>query len=76
MEQVWKHPETREGEVLLRNMKQAEFDQLDFSTKRQGQLSYDGEGHQLSHSDWLPAFLKKDELNNRGIDLQTIRKIL
>ena len=77
MEKVnWVHPEAGNGEVLLRNMNHSGFSALDFSTKRQGQIAYDGDGNRLSQEDWLPVFIKIEELESRGIDLGTARKLV
>ena len=73
---AWTHPEIKEGEVLLRNMTGEEFGRLTFTSKRQGRIAYDGEGNQLSFKDWLPVFLQQNELDERGINLTSLRKEL
>lgn len=72
---AWVHPELKSGEVLLRNMTQAEFTALDYETKRRGMSAYDGEGNPIAHADWLPVFLHAKEVDARGIDLQLARKL-
>lgn len=70
----WHHPELESGEVLLRNMNSEEFSRLDFSTKRQGKNSYDGDGNSTSNSDWFPVFIKEDELRRKGLSLGDARE--
>jgi hypothetical protein len=68
------HPEAAEGEVLFINMTSAQFAIFDSSSKRMGQVAYDGEGRRLQHNDWFPVFVSNAEIQARGIGLRAERQ--
>ena len=68
----WAHPELQPGEVFLCNLCQMGFDILQCTSKRMGNIAYDGEGRQLTSENWRPVFIKLDEIKS-GIDIKTLR---
>ena len=68
------HPEIKEGEVLLRNLKRKQCELLIFTTKRMGKYAYDGRGNRLFAADWYPVFIEESELQATKQTLREWRK--
>lgn len=68
------HPELQKGEVFFTNTEFAKFKVIDFESKRIGKVAYDGNGNLLDHKDWLPVFLKENEVSNSGFSLMELRR--
>lgn len=73
---TWHHPEVRAGEVFVSATCARGFEQLDFASKRPGEVAYDGDGNRLSFDDWFPVFITTKELEVRGLDLASVRRML
>lgn len=74
-EPTFSHPEARDGEVLFSNMTAAEFEGLEWTSKRMGRTAYDGEGRKLAFEDWFPVFVDGAELHARGRGLRAERTL-
>ncbi len=70
----WIHPETRNGETFFRNMPEAQFELLNFSSKRKGLVAYDGDGRSLGLPDWFPVFVRVRDLEGRNAERSVIRR--
>jgi len=40
-----------------------------------GEFAYDGGGHRLNAPDWFPVFIDAAELQQRPLDLATLRRL-
>lgn len=72
-EPTFTHPETKTGEVFFANASAHAFATMRFSTKRIGNVAYDGEGKQLSAKDWCPVFVQEAELLSLDQTLSELR---
>jgi len=72
----WTHHEIQEAEEFLSNMNDEQFRKLDWKSKRAGQSAYDGEGRRLTHANWFPVFIQKEELQAKQTDLTDLRRSL
>ena len=68
------HPELLDGEIFFTNATTKHFHKMNWLTKRIGVIAYDGQGKQLNHEDWLPIFLRKSELIQKGMIIREVRK--
>jgi hypothetical protein len=68
------HPEVLVGEVFLSNMSLLQFNSLNITSKRKGGVAFDGEGNQLTNSDWFPIFIKEAEIFEHCTSLSELRK--
>jgi hypothetical protein len=70
MNDEWKHPELREGEVHIADMTARAFETCCHTTKRLGEVAY--EHGQPVPADfyivrWFPVFVQESELIEKGI---------
>ena len=66
--QNWHHPELQEGETLLGNYTQTDFDsKVRWNTKRIGGVAYDTHGVVVAQAELHPVFVQKSELQKAGL---------
>jgi hypothetical protein len=58
---MFRHPELREGEVLLGNTTREDFDRFDYESKRLGHIAYDTDGRVLEWQVTYPVFVSEAE---------------
>jgi len=68
------HPETLENEIFFTNCNADQFVSMKWTTKRKGQVAYNGDGVRLDITNWFPVFINQDELKIGQKDLSLIRK--
>tara|TARA_R110000850_G_scaffold277120_1_gene423040 strand:- start:20143 stop:20385 length:243 start_codon:yes stop_codon:yes gene_type:complete len=76
MKTYFKHPECLNGEVFLSNMSLENYQNLEFQTKRKGNIPYDGIGDELSYENWYPIFIEQQELDSLNRSLQEVRDLI
>lgn len=76
VQDLYTHPEAKHGEVVFSNVTPKEFDLLNFTSKRKGQIAYDGRGNKLKPQslEWFPVFIKIDEAASLGKTLTVLRR--
>ena len=66
------HPELREGEVWIGNIKDEAFKSSCWRTKRQGDRAYNIHGDLIKNGNLRPMFVQKSEMD-ADKDVQAIR---
>lgn len=74
--QEFTHAEIRAKEVFLSNTNDRGWRLISWTSKRRGQIAYDGNGTKLGHVDWFPVFVSSDELSAASLTLQEARRQL
>lgn len=69
------HPELRVCEEFFTNANLQGFQDMNYKTKRIGNVAYDGIGNRLKYIDWYPVFLKKDEVMACGRPIKELRRV-
>ena len=68
---TFEHPEQLRDEIFFTNATREHFDILHYSTKRMGNVAYNGNGGELSNDNWFPVFVQRGEIKT---DLPQARK--